>query len=347
AYINALFILGWAMGGFAWGFISDKIGRKKSLLLSIGCYGLFTLLTGFMHNWAAVILCRFMTGFGVGGLLVTSVTILSEVWPHKTKAIYLGILSISFPVGIFSAGLINYIVSSWREGFLIGSIPVLLAVTGVWLIQESGHWLSDKKETVTEENKFRTMFSNLHSRDLINGSIIFGTMLIGLWAIFSWMPTWVQSIVSGGDAHKERGLSMMLLGMGGLAGGFFSGWMAKAIGLRRSMTLCFAACSIASFLLFKTNRTFSPVVYMEIAVLSVFFGASQGILSVYIPQLFPTLIRATATGFCFNIGRIFTAMAVLFVGVLVTVLGGYGNALLIFSMIFILGLFVVLFTKQT
>ena len=136
-------------------------------------------------------------------------------------------------------------------------------------------------------------------------------------------------------------MSMMLLGMGGLTGGFFSGWLANALGLRKSMLLCFSACAILSFILFKTNTVIGPIIYAEIAVLALFFGASQGVLSAFIPQLFPVSIRSTATGFCFNIGRLFTATAVLFVGVLVSALGGYSNALFIFSLAFILGLLVL------
>jgi MFS family permease len=171
-------------------------------------------------------------------------------------------------------------------------------------------------------------------------------MLIGLWAIFSWVPTWIQSLISGSDAQKERGLSMMMLGMGGLIGGFISGWLVNAIGKRKAMILCFAACSLFSFILFKTNSGFNPIIYGEIAILAFFFGASQGVLSVYIPNMFPTSVRGAATGFCFNIGRIFTATAVLFVGVLVTILGGYGNALFLFSLVFIIGLTVSYFNKE-
>ena len=138
---------------------------------------------------------------------------------------------------------------------------------------------------------------------------------------------------------------MMLLGIGGLAGGFLSGWIVRAIGIHKSMTIGFATCAVLSFILFKSNTVFSPVIYLEIGVLSIFFGLNMGIMSSYIPQLFPTQIRATATGFSLNIGRIFTGLGVLFVGVLVTLMGGYGNALLIFSMIFVCGLVVVLFVK--
>lgn len=344
-YINALFIFGWAFGGFTWGVIGDAIGRKKSLLFAITCYGIFTILTGFMSNWWAVMLCRLMSGFGVGGVAVASYTLLSEVWPQKTKAIVIGILSIAFPIGIFSAGLINYVVSSWREGFMVGVIPIALAIVGAMIIKESDKWIADKNTLLQRDSTFKTMFSDSHRKDVITSSLIYGTMLISLWAIFSWLPTWVQSLITNADAQKERATSMMLLGMGGLAGGFLSGWIVRAIGIHKSMTIGFATCAVLSFILFKSNSVFSPVIYLEIGVLSIFFGLNMGIMSSYIPQLFPTQIRATATGFSLNIGRIFTGLGVLFVGVLVTLMGGYGNALLIFSMIFVCGLFVILFVK--
>jgi predicted MFS family arabinose efflux permease len=139
---------------------------------------------------------------------------------------------------------------------------------------------------------------------------------------------------------------MMFLGMGGLTGGFLSGWFVNRVGLRRSLIISFAVCAVLSFLLFKTNSSFSSVIYVEIAILALFFGASQGILSMYIPLLFPTAIRASATGFCFNIGRLFTGAAVLTVGVLVSALGGYSNSLFIFSLVFIVGLLTVLLIKN-
>jgi MFS family permease len=138
----------------------------------------------------------------------------------------------------------------------------------------------------------------------------------------------------------------MMLGMGGLTGGFLSGWLINAIGARRSMLLCFFVCSVLSFVLFKTNSSFSNVIYAEIAVIALFFGASQGVLSVYIPDLFPVNIRGTATGFCFNTGRLITALAVLFVGVLVSRLGGYGNSLFIFSLVFVIGFIATLISKN-
>jgi len=342
AYINAIFILGGAMGGFTTGIICDKAGRKKALLFSTGVLGLFTVLTGYMPNWLLVVVCRFFTGFGLGAVLVTTTTIMMEEWPEKTKAIFIGFVSIAMPLGIFSAGVIDYFVASWRQAFIAGAVPLVLAILAARALKESKKW-QDSRSLIAEQplNKI-SIFSAGHKTNLIIGSLIFGTMLIGLWAIFSWMPTWIQSLVSNGEAQGPRGISMMMLGMGGLAGGFLSGWLANAIGLRRSLLLCFGVAASMSFVLFKTNTIISPVVYAEVLVLALFFGASQGVLSVYIPHLFPVAIRGTATGFCFNIGRLFTAAAVLFVGVLVTDLGGYSNALFIFSLVFVIGWLVTL-----
>ncbi len=346
AYINSVFIFGGAFGGFISGIVNDKAGRKTAVIFSIACYGLFTILTGFMPTWWAVVICRFFSGFGLGAILVTGPTIMLEEWPQKTRAIFIGILSISIPVGIFSAGAINYFVSSWREGFLVGIIPVTIALLSIFLLKESDKWKYDRKKDIQHKQKGESIFADDHRKNLVKGSIIFGTMLIGLWAIFSWLPTWIQSLLATSDAQKERGLSMMMLGMGGLTGGFLSGWVVNAIGARRSMLLCFSICAALSFLLFKTNSTFSSAVYVEIALLSLFFGISQGVLSIYIPGLFPVSIRGTATGFCFNIGRLVTATAVLFVGILVTALGGYGNSLFIFSLVFVVGLVATFFSKH-
>jgi MFS family permease len=346
AYINAIFIFGGAFGGFICGIISDKAGRKTAVITSIACYGIFTILTGYMSSWRGVVICRFFSGFGLGGVLVTTTTLMMEEWPKKTRAIFIGILSISIPVGIFSAGVIDYFVSSWRQGFLVGIIPVCIAILSIWLLRESKKWKYDREAVVQHVKQKENIFAGNHRSDLIIGSIIFGSMLIGMWAIFSWIPTWIQSLITTGDAQKERGLSMMMLGMGGLTGGFLSGWLTNAIGLRKSMLLCFSVCTVLSFIMFKTNASFSPVIYAEIVIMALFFGASQGVLSVYIPGLFPVNIRGTATGFCFNTGRLFTATAVLFVGVLVNELGGYGNSLFIFSLVFLIGLVVTFFTKD-
>ncbi|HEX2394896.1 MAG TPA: MFS transporter [Bacteroidales bacterium] len=341
--ISAIYIAGWTIGGFSWGIIADRIGRSRSLAMAVILFGIFTLLISFVRSWELLLLFRLLSGFGVGGTLVLTTTLLSEVWPEKSRAIFVGMLSIGFPIGIISSGTINYNIPDWRTGFMMGIIPLSIGIISFWAVKESEKW----KALRFQPEKGISLFKVAGNRiNLINGSIIFGSMLIGLWAVFSWLPTWIQSLLNDNLSGDERSLGMMLLGMGGLAGGFFSGWVSRALGTRKAMLLCFGGCFITAILLFKGNTEYSILILPEIAILSFLFGISQGLLGYYIPLLFPVSIRATATGFCFNTGRIFTTAAVFFIGWLVTSLGGYGNSLFAFSFIFLAGFIVLYYSKN-
>jgi MFS family permease len=343
ALLSALFFVGWAIGGLTMGVVGDRIGRVRSLSIAIIIFGVATVLLRFGHSWSYIIALRFISGFGVGAMLVLDTTLLSEVWPQKTRAVFMGILSVGFPIGIFSSGAMNFLVGGWRDGVMMGIVPAILGVV-IWLyVRESERWKESR--SLRKIGSSGVTLSG-HNQQLIEGAVIFSAMLIGLWAIFSWVPTWVQSLLTDSNGQRERGLAMMLLGIGGLTGGFCSGWVSNLLGTRRAMIMCFASCFTLSALLFLGNNSFGLVTLVEIALLSFSFGISQGLLSVYIPQLFPVGIRARATGFCFNIGRFFTATSVFFVGALVNTLGGYGHSLFAFSFVFLIGLLFILFSRK-
>jgi MFS family permease len=342
AYINSLYIAGWALGGFFWGYVSDSIRRVKTLALSIALFGLFTILISLTASWEMVVTFRFFSGHAVGGIMVITPTLLLEIWPARTRSVIIGIDSIGFPIGIFSSGLVNLFVKDWHDAFLIGVIPVVLGISCFLILRESEDWRKTKNNRT-----IKNVPSTLGDRNnLLKGAVIFGSMLIGLWGMFSWIPTWVQSLLGDSTGQTERGIAMMLLGAGGLCGGFISGWVSNGLGVRKAMLLCFSGCIVMSILLFGLNSSFSYLIYVELALLSIFFGISQGLLSIYIPQLFPIKIRGTFTGICFNIGRIFTAVAIFFVGIMVTYLGGYSNALLTFAGIFVAGFITVFKTNE-
>lgn len=336
AYINSIFIFGSMFGGFAWGFICDKIGRSKSVVLSTALYGLFTLLTAFSSSWLLTGVYRFITGFGIGGVLVTTNILIAELWPAKKRAIALGIVSAAMPVGFIIAGVMNNIIPEWRNAFLSGIIPLATAVIGLFVLPEPESWRM-ASDTVKDKDR-SPLFSKDYRKNLFEGSVVFGTMLIGLWAVFSWAPTWVQSITPDvNKANELRGTTMIVLSFSGLVGSIVSGWIVNRFGIRHTMTLCFIVSFIMTAVVFKLNHSVTTATFIEMSALTFFFGISQGALSVYIPSLFPTAVRASATGFCFNIGRLFTATVVFFIGALVLFLGGYGNAIFTFSFIFLVG----------
>ncbi|CAN5526459.1 MFS transporter [soil metagenome] len=346
AWINCVFIFGWMFGGIVWGIICDKIGRARSVILSTACFAVFAIITGVSSSWFLISICRFLSGFGIGGVLVTTTILVGELWPEKKKAVMQGIVSVAMPVGFFAAGAINNFTEDWRTAFWIGLAPLVLAVFAYFTLPESAKWKTDKQSVQKRESINNQLFAPAYRKNLLTGSVVFGAMLIGLWAIFSWAPTWVQSISTSTDVQQQRGTTMMILAGGGIIGSFFSGWIVNAIGLRKTMMMCFAACFVMAFVVFKLNTTITIATFAEVAILVFFFGISQGALAVYIPGLFPTRICASATGFCFNVGRLFTGTVVFFIGALVTLLGGYGNAVFAFSFIFIIGLIATWLSKE-
>ncbi len=345
AYISSVFIFGWMAGGILWGILCDAIGRKQSFIYATLCYGLFTLATAVAPAWLMVVICRFMSGFGIGGVLVITTMLISEGYQEKRRAVLLGILSISIPVGIFSAGLINYFIPDWRYGFIIGAIPVVLSGLAIPFFTESIAWQNAKQKGLRLRNNLGQIFNKENGKHLLMGSLVFGTALIGLWATFSWLPSWIQSLIHGPGGQKERGIGMMMMGGGGLLGGFISGWIVNAIGVKKTLLMCFGVSFVLSFILFRLTTSLTLAVYLQIGLITVFFGMSQGALSVYIPDLFPVSLRATATGVCFNLGRFVTGVAVFFIGSLVEFLGGYGNAIFWFSFVFLIGFIITLFSK--
>jgi MFS family permease len=345
AYINSIFIFGTMFGGFTWGFICDRIGRSKSVTYSTALYGLFSILTAFSHSWVLVGMYRFITGFGIGGILVTTNILIAELWPEKKRAIALGIVSAAMPVGFIVAGALNNLIPEWRSAFLMGIVPVLTAIVAFFILAEPRP--RNREHRLSEEKITKHLFSGNNKPGLIHGSVVFGIMLIGLWAVFSWTPTWVQSITpDSSKADELRGTTMMVLSLSGLIGSIISGWVVNRAGMSKTMIMCFGMSFIMTAVVFKLNHAITYVTLMEMGVLAFFFGISQGALSVYIPSLFPTRVRASATGFCFNVGRLFTATVVFFIGALVLLLGGYGNAVFIFSFIFLVGLAVMLLSNS-
>jgi len=348
AYISSIFIFGSMFGGFTWGFICDRIGRSKAVIFSTALYGLFTLLTAFSSSWILLGVYRFLTGFGIGGVLVTTNILIAECWPPKNRAVAIGIVSSAMPVGFIVAGVMNNLLSDWHHAFLTGVVPLILAIIALFILSEPPAWKNNRQQLLNKSAKATSLFSLGYKNNLVKGSVIFGAMLIGLWAVFSWAPTWVTSITPDvSKANEYRGLTMMVLAISGLAGSLVSGWIVNVIGFRRTMLLCFAASFIMTFVVFKLNDSVSLSTFIEMGILAFFFGISQGTLSVFIPSLFPTSVRAAATGLCFNIGRIFTATVVFFIGALVSLLGGYGNSVFIFSFIFVLGFAFTFFSNET
>lgn len=346
SWTSFCFLLGGTLGGIALGFLSDRIGRRAVLALAMLCYGAGSGLGALAPTWEVLALLRVVVGVGVGAALVVSAVVVTEHWPARSRAVALGLLSVAYPVGIIASGIITANISDWRTAFAIGASALLLAVP-VWrTVPPSAEPAAAdvSAEALAKAQGVGSASLAGYRKELTLGILVYGTMLIGIWATFSWLPTWVQSLLGEGspEGQEQRGLSVALLGGGGMVGGVASGFLANLFGKKRVQMACFVVCFGLSYFLFQVNTVFSPKIPVGIALLGICFGLSQGVLNVYIPELFPTALRSSATGLCFHVGRAFTAAAVWFVGAFVVWFGGYGNAIFAFSLVYVAGLLALL-----
>lgn len=350
AYIGSLFLVGWAAGGITFGLLADRLGRARTFTAAVVLFSAATLLASISPTWPALVACRLLSGAGIGGTMVVSAILIAEAFAERARAIALGFLGVVYPIGIITAGAVSYSVPNWRTGLLVGIAPLLLGLIGARFIRDEPAWQTARSETPNGQRRseLSTLISPAHRTDFLLGATIFGAMSVGLWATFSWLPAWAESLMApGAGGQQERGVLVMVLGTGGIVGGALSGFLANRFGRRGTLLFSFAGAFLASMILFLANSTFTQAVFVQTAVLALFFGISQGTLTVYIPELFPTGVRATATGICFNMGRIVTSVAVFFVGVLVPILGGYGTSLSVFSGMYLIGFMATLIGRET
>ncbi|WP_373532166.1 MFS transporter [Vampirovibrio sp.] len=334
SYVTSIFLLGWMAGGILFGVIGDKLGRVRSMIFSILLYATFTGLAGLTQSWEQLAVCRFLTGLGIGGELVSISTFLAEVWPARSRAIAIGVLITSYQAGVFIAGSINTVFQDWRTAFWIGALPALLVIFLRLTLKESDRWMEAKERSLKTKqppSHFQTLFQPSHTKSLIIGSVAFGGLLVGYWASLAWIPLWIQDLLQTSGTGQERGIATMYQGLAAVLGCAMAGFLSDWIGRRGTIIGASLGCLMASALLFLGNTAFTPAVYWQVALLGYFIGVMQSVMYIYLPELFPTLIRASATGFCLNVGRLTTAIAVFYVGDLIRMIDQQNLAASIFA----------------
>lgn len=347
SYAGASFLIGWALGAFVLGALADRIGRRLALFAAICMCSIGVLCTAVVPTLPLLVAMRFLTGAGAGGILLLGSVLVSEAWAQGNRARMVSIMMNSFPAGFLVAGVIGGMVKDWHTAYIMGSSTIVLAIAVLVFVRESDVWKGSEKRHEEQHADREHVFDAKYRKDLVLGITLFGSMLIGLWAAFTWMPTWVHSMSSPEHAQWNRGFVSIVLGIGSMAGALVGAPMANRIGRRRTVLVGYFACAALSIATFQTGLTPGPMLFGMIFLLTLAIGINQGVLSTYIPELFPTLIRGAATGISMNAGRILTAIGVFFVGVLVHTLGGYHNAIAAFAVAYIVGASALAFARET
>jgi MFS family permease len=357
-YIFAATLIGWATGGVAFGVVADYIGRTKALVATILLYSIFTGLSAAAQTWEQLAIFRFITGLGLGGEWAAGAALVAEVWPDHLRAKAGAILQSAAALGYFLAALINLWVGavSWRYVYLIGALPAIFVLFIRMAVKEPERWVEAKEQRragKTEKEAFtlRELFSSTLRRDTLVASTLAFVALFALWGATMWIPSAVREVLgprnlSAIEVNRYVSYAVMILNGGALFGYLAFGPLADHLGRK----LTFALYLVGGVVIFPITFLLSPdltSIFLFLPLVGFFtLGITSG-FPIYLPELFPTRVRATGVGFCYNFGRYIAASGPFIAGYLVAWSGSYARAASAISLIYIAGLFVLLLARET
>ncbi len=324
--ITAIFLLGWAVGGLFFGVVGDKLGRSKTMIVTILIYAAFTGLTGLAQTPAQYALCRFLTALGVGGEFAAGAALVAEVWPERSRPMALGMLQALSAVGNILAGLITFILASmsWRWGYFVGAAPALIVVWIRASVKEPEKWKAARAKAESEGSAAIGSIPALFidpalKRNTIAGVLIATAGVGGLWGVGFFLPDLVGAVLKnsvGGlsaaaaktQIQAWRSEVFMVQQVGAFFGMFSYAALSEKTG-RRSALFLFFGLAWASVLATFWGVTSLTSAFGFAFVLGFCALAPFSAFAVYFPELFPTRLRATGVGFCYNCARVIAAMA--------------------------------------
>lgn len=389
--IVACFLVGAATGGLVFGWLGDRIGRVRAMVLSILTYSLFTGAGAFATEAWHLGVLRFIASLGMGGEWAVAVALVVECWPERHRPKLAGAIGAAANFGfLFIAGValvVPVMAGSWRWLMLVGASPAVLALLVMLFVPESERWKAAAK-TARTQPVVEIFGPGLRKTTIL--AIVFSAIpLIGTWAAVSgWIPLWVeqmkqaelvQSQVAGVDligaakgelqaklqeakgrlpegqwpkiqqaAARHKAASQILLAIGAIVACFVAPVIGGIWGRRPVyFWLCLLSLVCCAYLFRCLNPHlvgFWPMALLVGGLTAAFYGW----LPLYLPELFPTRVRATGQGLSFNFGRILAALGALNMGQLVQVLGGdYATAMANITLIYVLGLVLIWFAPET
>lgn len=345
--ILSIFMIGWALGGILFGMIADRYGRAKTMALTILVYATFTGLCGLAQSWTQLALYRFLTGLGIGGEWAAGAALIAESWPERSRAKAAGIMQSSGGVGFLFASLLYLSLSplGWRWVFAAGILPAFVAFYIRRSLHEPERWQSVQKSGAPIFNIFKAIIG----RDLFVGTALAAVATFGFQGAIQWVPTWMTTLLHSQGTKEVAGqvtLITIVLNAGGIAGCLFFPLLADRWGRKTALFIYFLGgfLSVPStfFLIqeFTTALLFSPI-------MGFFGGGIFTGFAIYFPELFPTAVRATAQGFCYNFGRFFSAAAPFTTGLLTFTHGSLASAIGTVGLVYLLGLVILFFARET
>jgi MFS family permease len=339
SWIQAAFLVGWALGGGCFGRIGDLIGRSRTLCLTILTYALFTGLAFFVQTWWQLLIVRFLAALGIGGEWAVGASLLSETWPRRWRPWIAAVLQSGVNIGILLASCTTFLLAgqSPRVVFLVGVLPALFVLWVRREVPETEEWRAAKQQATDASPGIADLFRGNVRRTTILTILVCSVSLSAHWAFIFWYQQHLRNlpdVIDMSPARKNELASVanLLVMTASIFGNFLAAKLALVMGYRRSiafMCLAYALAMVATYIVPRSHTT--------LLVLLPMMGASSGLFALftmYLPPLFPVLLRTTGAGFCYNIGRIAAAAGTVIFG-LFSKVGDYRIALLCAGLLFL------------
>jgi MFS family permease len=345
--VLSIFMIGWALGGLIFGPIADRYGRAKTMALTILVNAVFTGLCSIAGSWQELAVYRFMTGLGIGGEWSAGAALIAESWPQRSRAKAAGIMQSCGGIGFFLASLLYLVIGpyGWRWVFAFGVLPAVVAFYIRRSLDEPELWVHAK----AQRNPFPAIFKKPMRRDVFVGIGLAVVATFGYQGAIQWVPSWIAAMLHAQGIKSSIphvSLITTVLNFGGMFGCLCFPFLADRWGRKAALRNYFAGALLfvpATFFLannFTQAALVSPV--MGFFAAGVFTG-----FAIYFPELFPTAVRATAQGFCYNFARFFSAVAPFTVGAIVSAYGSFAPAIAIVGLVYSLGLVVIIYARET
>ncbi len=370
--VIALTLLGWGIGGLIGGVIADYVGRKRTMMLAILAYSIMTGLSAFAWDWMSFAVLRFLVGVAIGSEWVTGTSIVSELWPDKNRGKGVGLMQCGFGIGFFLASLAWLFISpmgpgAWRTMFLLGVAPALLTLWIRRAIPESEKWERvNERRTAANERKrsgaplsgqeqalARFTVADLFADREIRRRVILAFLMslastFAFWGISAWMPPYMAATAAKAGLPAQQWASYAAMAANGAAifgyAGF--GFLADAYG-RKPVTIAYVALAFLSVPIFFIWTHDLTLMLLAAAFSGIFVSGQYTWMAAWLPELFPTRIRATATAFVFNTPRLIAWTGPLISGWLIANFGGFSQAAVVIATVYILSLAAAPFLPET
>jgi len=331
--VTSALLVGWAVGGIVFGRIADRIGRSKTLLITILLYSVGTALCALAPNIWVLLACRIIASFGIGGEWAAGASMVAEVVPNKRRVEAGALLYTSAPIGLFLATFVNHVVAgglyksdpsySWRIVFMVGLLPAAFAFVLRMFIKEPDRW-SAVKDIVSP--KLSELFTPGMIKKTVSGLVPALSILITWWSFNAFtqlVATFLAAThatdlglnVAAANGLKEswKTIASNWFNWGGLIGTVLTIPAAKYLGRRPMYGIYLALSAVSIFAGFGLKWSPMMQLFMFFPIGLTIFGIF-GSFTFYLPELFPTRLRATGSGFCYNVGRFVTAIGPILVG---------------------------------